>query len=641
MRILDSHFQQVFWAVFCHSLWSIPLIGLAFSYGLEKLSPARGDRRFRLAIIACCAGPALIACLFQSVESNYPVPAESHFEFPVIKSSVTTASTPVDIQPVPEQVQAVRSQITSHLISVEHIGHKAILWMIFAWLAGILILTGRLIAASTLFRMTSRIEMCDPNLRKMAEALAERMNLTHPPVVLISKSITQPLVTGLLRPEIILPFDYTIGLDQDQIEAVIAHELAHVRRNDLVYLLIQRLAAIVWFFHPAIHKLNRKASLWREMATDRLATDVTGNPLALARALESAALSKSRSSHLESFAIMFSSPKCRGRLGTRIQALLGPKGFCPMKISGKLRIAYLILAIAFAVPLTKLAAIAQEPEKKQASTITSVAADPFVKQVKSITDQPAANRAWGSSVNHIISKTLRTTEEPAPNPNRSFEVRLVSITGKDLDSFLNENSETVLTSDGQNAWIVGLKPVMNAANSHQKNRIHLAPKTTAADGESLIFEFTAPVTTVKYFPVHQGGESLAVKPIIQTTEYDIRLGLTGMSGPQSTRVEIKGLETMPQTIRKTMTPSNVGVPISKIHAITETVVAAHSDSFGTSAEIPLGKSLVIKLGRTIEETRENLITTAFRLTNHKLWKQDVYPYSATQRYLIVTPSELP
>lgn len=315
-----------------------------------------------------------------------------------------------------------------------------------------------------------------------------------------------------------------------------------------------------------------------------------------------------------------------------------------MKISKKRLVSYFALTVTFAIMATKLAAIGQvmQPSQKEPSGKTNSAVkDSTVDQAGGNTVQPLPGKIWIGRMNRISSKSHRESKVPEPNPQRSFEVRLVSVSGKDLDGILDERFDTFRTAEEHKAWIVDLEPVLNAANSVHRKLIHQAPKTTAADGEPLNFTFTMPVTTVKYHPVRQDGKVRAVKPLPQTTEYDIYARVTGIAGPQTTFVEIKGLESMPKTIERVVSPIQIERSNSRPQYLSETVVTSQSDSFEALAELPQGKSLIIKLGRTIEEIDDNLFTAAFQLVNPKLWNQDVYPYKAMQRYLIVTPTELP
>jgi len=91
---------------------------------------------------------------------------------------------------------------------------------------------------------------------------------------------------GLWRPLILLPASWLTEMTPEVLEAVISHELAHVRRWDLWVNLLQRLTETLLFYHPAVWWLSRRVSLEREKCTDELAVAATGEPLMYATALE-------------------------------------------------------------------------------------------------------------------------------------------------------------------------------------------------------------------------------------------------------------------------------------------------------------------------------------------------------------------
>lgn len=644
---IESQFTRFLWHVLCHSLWSVPLISLLARLRIETYSPSRRERHMRFAILACIVSPFVIAVAMPTPSPFSSHSPNSHFEIAEISSSVTRDDSFEDIRPSKAASKPVRAKESSRMLSLESIVREVVDYAIPVWFAGMAVLAVRLIASCLISRIRTRSVPADSKSQSIANDLARRLGLRNPPVVRVSKSVGQPMVMGLWKPCVVLPLNWTLDSDGNQLEAVLAHELAHIRRSDLWYVLSERFAGIVWFFHPAMHSLNRQAALLREMAADRMATYVTGDPLALARALESAAtLAGGMPRHwpFESIAITFASPRCRGRLGTRIEALLGPEGVCPVKISKNRLVSYIVLSVAFAFMATKLAAIGQvvqASEKKPTGKTTSAVKDSSVDQAGGNSVQPVAGKSWIGRMNRISSKSIRESKVPSPNPNMTFEVRLVSVSGKDLDGFLDEKFDTLRTADDHKAWIVDPEPVLNAVNSVRRKLIHQAPKITVADGEPSNFTFTMPVTTVKYHPIHEDGKVRAVKPLPQTTEYDIYSRVTGMSGPQATFVEIKGLESMPRTIERIVSPIRIERLNSRPQGLSETVVTSQSDPFEASATVPHGKSLIIKLGRTIEEIDDNLVTAGFQIVNPRLWKQDVYPYKAMQRYLIVTPTELP
>ena len=94
---------------------------------------------------------------------------------------------------------------------------------------------------------------------------------------------------GLLRPLVLIPAAWVTEMPLDMLEAVIAHELAHLRRRDLWVNLIQRLAETLLFYHPAIWWLSRRLRTERELCADELAVAVTGRRLEYAQALEQVA----------------------------------------------------------------------------------------------------------------------------------------------------------------------------------------------------------------------------------------------------------------------------------------------------------------------------------------------------------------
>ena len=96
-------------------------------------------------------------------------------------------------------------------------------------------------------------------------------------------------MTGFLRPMVLLPAAWLVEMPPAMLEAVIAHELAHIRRFDLWVNLFQRLLETLLFYHPAVWWLSRRVRLAREMCCDELAAAATGERVVYASALELAA----------------------------------------------------------------------------------------------------------------------------------------------------------------------------------------------------------------------------------------------------------------------------------------------------------------------------------------------------------------
>jgi beta-lactamase regulating signal transducer with metallopeptidase domain len=98
-------------------------------------------------------------------------------------------------------------------------------------------------------------------------------------------------VIGWLRPVILLPVSVLAGLTPQMMEAILAHELAHIRRHDYLLNMLQTAIETLLFYHPAVWWVGRKIRQERENCCDDLAVTACGDALIYARALT--ALSRS------------------------------------------------------------------------------------------------------------------------------------------------------------------------------------------------------------------------------------------------------------------------------------------------------------------------------------------------------------
>jgi hypothetical protein len=115
--------------------------------------------------------------------------------------------------------------------------------------------------------------------------LRHRLGIERAVVLLESSAVSVPAVVGWLRPVILVPASVFAGLTPEQLEAVLAHELAHVRRHDYLVNLIQAMVESLLFYHPAVWWVSRQVRLERECCCDDLAVAVCGDRLGYARAL--------------------------------------------------------------------------------------------------------------------------------------------------------------------------------------------------------------------------------------------------------------------------------------------------------------------------------------------------------------------
>src|SRR5205823_6807755 len=100
-----------------------------------------------------------------------------------------------------------------------------------------------------------------------------------------SALVEVPTLVGWLWPVILLPASAISGLAPAELEAILVHELAHVRRHDYLINLLQTGVETILFYHPAIWWLSRRVRQEREHCCDDIAVSLCGDPIAYARAL--------------------------------------------------------------------------------------------------------------------------------------------------------------------------------------------------------------------------------------------------------------------------------------------------------------------------------------------------------------------
>lgn len=125
----------------------------------------------------------------------------------------------------------------------------------------------------------------DERLQEILMQQVKRIGVRFVPVLAYCDAIDVPAVVGLLKPVILLPFSMTAGLSLEQLEAVIAHELAHLRRYDHLINVLQRIVESIFFFHPAVWWLSNRIRLEREHCADDLAIGSSLSPLLYAGSL--------------------------------------------------------------------------------------------------------------------------------------------------------------------------------------------------------------------------------------------------------------------------------------------------------------------------------------------------------------------
>jgi beta-lactamase regulating signal transducer with metallopeptidase domain len=151
--------------------------------------------------------------------------------------------------------------------------------LVSIWAVGVAVLALRLVLGwlQINFVRTTALPVNNNVIRARLADLSRRMNIRHPVALLESALAPGPAVIGVLKPAILFPAAALTGLWPIQIEAILAHELAHVRRHDYLVNLLQSMVETLLFYHPAVWWVSKKIRQEREHCCDDLAVQACGD----------------------------------------------------------------------------------------------------------------------------------------------------------------------------------------------------------------------------------------------------------------------------------------------------------------------------------------------------------------------------
>ena len=159
--------------------------------------------------------------------------------------------------------------------------------LMLLWLAGVTVLTLRLFGGWIwMQRMrTHDLRPAAPSWEQTLARLARQLHVTRAVALAESTRVDVPTVIGWLTPVVLLPVSAIAALSPAQLEAILAHELAHIRRHDYLVNLLQTLVETLLFYHPAVWWVSGRIRVEREHCCDDLAVTLCGDPVAYVNAL--------------------------------------------------------------------------------------------------------------------------------------------------------------------------------------------------------------------------------------------------------------------------------------------------------------------------------------------------------------------
>jgi len=195
-------------------------------------------------------------------------------------------------------------------------------WIVGAWLTGVCLLALRAAGGWRRLRSLRRnAQLTAPSaVQKSFAKLIAQLHLIHPVVLRVSAEAISPMAMGIWRTSVILPLSVATSFPAEQLEAVLAHELAHIRRWDYFCNLLQTAIECLFFFHPAVWWMSRRTRELREVCCDEIAARTCVDPAIYAEALLQ--MEEQRVEHLRLAVALRGSG---GALLRRIRRVMGEK----------------------------------------------------------------------------------------------------------------------------------------------------------------------------------------------------------------------------------------------------------------------------------------------------------------------------
>ncbi|HEY8996886.1 MAG TPA: M56 family metallopeptidase [Edaphobacter sp.] len=290
---MSNSIQALGWTLI-HFCWQAAAVAVAYRLMDAVFSRSRSHVRYLLALSAVMSLLIVATATFVYEQKRIVVESVSYslvavdgrtiYAQPdrdtIVSSNIsTTGGNPFDRiqQLVGDLGDAARRILPGDVLS----------WVDAIWLAGVMTLSVRLFGGwMAVRRLQASTKAPAPQAVYAAFLrLAGSMGVTRRVDLLICQRIAGPVAIGILRSVIILPAAALSHLSPEQLEVVIAHELAHIRRADYLWNMLQTMMETLFFFHPAVWWLGNRTRQLRELCCDDEAVAACGDPMVYATAL--------------------------------------------------------------------------------------------------------------------------------------------------------------------------------------------------------------------------------------------------------------------------------------------------------------------------------------------------------------------
>lgn len=238
-----------------HSLWQGALILIMASAAQWLIAKRNASARYLVNCIAMALQLILLVSTFLAIQqSNYSLDAISIY----LKEVGTMAA-----------IEAAKSTSASLIDVIANLINSHINWLITGWLIGVVLLSIRLLSGLAYIQiLKNKITVVTNEWRVVVISLSRKMGIRANVQLGESIYIKKPIIVGFVKPIILLPIGLLSHLSLQQVEAILTHELIHIKRHDYLINLVQSFVEIVLFFNPSTWILSARIRRERENSCD-------------------------------------------------------------------------------------------------------------------------------------------------------------------------------------------------------------------------------------------------------------------------------------------------------------------------------------------------------------------------------------
>lgn len=339
---INPAYYAIAWTVI-HAIWQVALVVLLTAGSQAAIKNMTASIRYAIwvsSLVLILGGSVATFMYYYNLDPAVLAVNEATDIF-VATSPETDLAATYTVSPSqnPFTLGAVVSYVNEH-----------ILFIVMLWLVGMVIALIRLLGnIGYVEYLKSKFNFpVDPYWEELLQSLKTKMGVGKNVQLLESALVMSPMVIGHLKPVIFFPMGAINRLSAQEVEAILAHELAHIMRNDYIINLLVSCIESLYYFHPAMWWLTAQIRAEREHCCDDLAIKATGQPIQYAQSLVAVQEMTMMAPRL---AMQFAGKEKKSRFFLRVNRLIRPNSMAMStreKSMAAVVTAFMVLVVAMA-----------------------------------------------------------------------------------------------------------------------------------------------------------------------------------------------------------------------------------------------------------------------------------------------------